>query len=322
MKVPGYDLLLPKSWQIHGKARVVVYIKKSLQYQHLNDLEHEDVQCIWFRAGFKNMKKIYYSHQYREHTNTLGNSMAAQRTALETMLMQWEEAIMHDNPDLPNEVHIAGDMNLDCLNGRWLESDYALVTLARMVLNCCNSNNFSQLVDKATRSQFNSVRNETSTSCIDHLYCNAKHRISTVKVLTFGASDHDAIVYTRYSKVPIPPPRTIRKRSYKSFNESKYLADIAQLDFTDVYCCRDVDDAAALLTSKLVGVLNIHAPWIIFQQRKHYAPWITTETEGLMKERAKAMADKQSKKLCGASTSVGTGKEVHGVGISWTSKPT
>ena len=31
-----------------------------------------------------------------------------------------------------------------------------------------------------------------------------------------------------------------------------YLKDVANLDFTDVYCCRDVDQAADLLTAKLV----------------------------------------------------------------------
>ena len=82
LKLPGYDLLLPKSWSRYGTARIVVYIKRGLEYDHIPDLEQEDVQSIWFRAGFKNSKKVYYSHQYREHTNTLGNTMAAQRTIL------------------------------------------------------------------------------------------------------------------------------------------------------------------------------------------------------------------------------------------------
>ena len=74
------------------------------------------------------------------------------------------------------------------------------------------------------------------------------------------------------------------------------MKDVASIDFTDVYCCTDVDDAAALLTAKLVDVLNIHAPWIIFQQRKHFVPWLTPETIKLMEERdqykdqAKALA--------------------------------
>ena len=63
MKVPGYELLLPTSWDTLGKARVVVYVKKSLQFEQIPALQDPQVQSIWIRAGFKNMKKIYFSHQ-------------------------------------------------------------------------------------------------------------------------------------------------------------------------------------------------------------------------------------------------------------------
>ena len=88
----------------------------------------------------------------------MGSSMAAQREALDKMLKQWENALAYDNPDASNEVHISGDMNLDSNGGRWLEADYPLVTLGRMVRDCCNFNNFSQMVDKVTRVQFNKVK--------------------------------------------------------------------------------------------------------------------------------------------------------------------
>ena len=121
------------------------------------------------------------------------------------MLAQWEDAIIYDNPDQPNEVHIAGDMNLDSLNGRCLEADYSLVSLARMVMNCCNANNFTQMVDNITRVQYNRVSRRTVVSCIDHIDCNSQHRISAVRVITCGTSDHDAIAYIRFSKDPCPP---------------------------------------------------------------------------------------------------------------------
>ena len=295
LKLPGYDLLLPKSWSKFGKARIVVYIRKSLEYDHITDLEVEDVQSVWIRAGFKNSKKVYYSHQYREHTNTLGNTMAAQRTILDKMLMQWEAAVVHDVKDSSNEVHIAGDMNIDCLEDRWQDSKYSLVTLGRMVIQCCNSNNFSQMVDQVTRVQHNSSKGETATSCIDHVYCNAKYRMSKVKVLPFGGSDHDVIIYTRYSKVPKPPSRTIRKRSYKHFKKEDYIRDVSSIDFTDVFIATDVDEAADILTEKLVQVLNVHAPWIIYQQRKDFVPWLTPETVQMMKDRDKLKEEAKSK---------------------------
>ena len=154
-----------------------------------------------------------------------------------------------------------------------------------MVIEFCDANNFKQMVNKITRVQYNSVKKETLKSCIDHIYCNTSYRISPVRIITCGASDHDGISYTRYSREPPPPARTIRKRSYKNFVENDYLRDVSRIDFTDVYCCRDVDAAAELLTRKLVEVLDNHAPWIVFQQRKNFRPWITAETVELMGQR-------------------------------------
>ena len=65
LKIPGYDILFPKSWQSQGYARVVVYIKKSLTYEQVNNLENDDVQSIWIRSSFKNCKKTYFCHAYR-----------------------------------------------------------------------------------------------------------------------------------------------------------------------------------------------------------------------------------------------------------------
>ena len=287
LKVPGYQLLLPKSWESQGKARLVVFIKKCLQYEQVDNLENCDVQSIWVRANFKNCRKIYFSHVYREHTNTLGNSMAAQKYVLDKMLRQWEDAVHFENSHSVNEVHISGDMNLDTLNGKWLDNNYSLVSLSRMVRDCCNTNNLSQLVQDVTRVQFDSTKRTTQMSCIDHVYSNSRHRISPVKIISWGSSDHDAISYVRYSKEPRSPAKTIRKRSYKNFNEQEYLKDIASLDFLDVYCCLDVDEAAEVLTQKIVSVLNVHAPWVIFQQRRNFAPWVTENTLKLMKQRDK-----------------------------------
>ena len=285
LKVPGYRVLFPKSWSVHGFARVIVYVKTTLEFEQISELEDDMVQSIWIKAGFKNSKKIYFCHSYREHTTTEGNSLSAQLQYLTKFLFQWEDAACHNNPAEPNEVHVCGDMNLDCLDGKWLKSDYRLVSLSRLVQSTCNANNFSQLVTEPTRLQYNSVKNVTDISCIDHLYCNLKYRCSKVTVTSTGTSDHDMISYTRLSKEPPIPARTIRKRSYKNFSEDKFLEDLSKVNWAEVYCSEDVDTAANALTRKLCYVLNVHAPWIQFQQRKFFSPWLTSETKELMKQR-------------------------------------
>ena len=50
-------------------------------------------------------------------------------------------------------------------------------------------------------------------------------------------------------------------------------------------CCEDLDTATEIFTRKIRFILNCHAPWIVFQQRKFFSPWLTEETKQLMKER-------------------------------------
>ena len=142
LKIPGYKILFPKSWTTQGYARVVVYVKNGLEFEQLHDLEQEEVQSIWLRGGFKNGKRIFFCHGYREHTSSLGNSLSSQRSNLESFLTQWEAAAEYNNPTETNEVHICCDMNLDCLDNRWLQPDYHLITLSRLVRDCCNMVNF------------------------------------------------------------------------------------------------------------------------------------------------------------------------------------
>ena len=56
-----------------------------------------------------------------------------------------------------------------------------------------------------------------------------------------------------------------------------FLEDLSHVDWTDVLCCNGVDIATNILTTKFIEILNTHAPWIVFQQRKAFKPWITKE---------------------------------------------
>ena len=90
-----------------------------------------------------------------------------------------------------------------------------------------------------------------------------------------GTSDHDIVSYVRYSKAPPTPARVIRRRSYKDFIEEDFITDLAVVDWSAVYAAEDVDVATEIFTEKFRYILNQHAPWIIYQQRKNYTPWIT-----------------------------------------------
>ena len=285
LKIPGYDILYPKSWESHGFARILVYVKKTFHYRQLHDLEDNLVQSVWLKGSFKNSKPIYFSHVYREHASAMGTSISQQKVYLTKLLTQWEAATAHDAAKEPNEVHISGDMNVDYNSSKWQQPSYRLCSLTNLVQNTCNAFNFSQLVQEPTRTMFNSILKTTEVSCIDHIYCNYKFKCSPPRVLVSGASDHDILSYVRYSKCPPVPARTIRRRSYRDFDKESFLAELAEVDWGDVLAMADLDAAVDMFTNQFNFVLNQHAPWIVFQDRKKYIPWLTESTKELMKER-------------------------------------
>ena len=167
---------------------------------------------------------------YREHTSNLGGSLNAQEIKLNQLLSQWEKAVEFGHPQVPNDVFICGDMNLDSLNDNWLNPQYNLYSLSQLVQRSCNLFNLSQIVKGVTRSQFNSVFNQTKISCLDHIYTNVKFKCSQPVIESFGNSDHDIIGFTRLSKEAPVRSKTVRKRSYKNFVSDQFLNDLKQAD--------------------------------------------------------------------------------------------
>ena len=211
-------------------------------------------------------------------------------------------ALAGDGNKAENEVFLLGDMNLDCYNDRWLNPDYYYFRLANLLQLFCERNNFDQLVNGITRTQFNSVRGVSDISCIDHIYTNATFRCSTPIIHSFGDSDHDAIGFVRLSKEPAEPAKTIIKRSYKHFNKEQFLEHLSFVDWSNVYRCQDLDDAVETFTNIFNEILDSHAPWVIFQNHKNSKPWITEETLEIMKKRDQAKEDHKRLSLIDSSS--------------------
>ena len=104
-------------------------------------------------------------------------------------------------------------------------------------------------------------------------------------MINFGDSDHNIIGLVRLTKEPKNLSHTIRKRSFKYFDSEQFLHDVSEVIWTDVLCCNDLDEAVALFTDKFRCILNFHAPWIVYQERKSFKPWISKNTLELMKQR-------------------------------------
>ena len=80
----------------------------------------------------------------------------------------------------------------------------------------------------------------------------------------------------------------VTKRSFKNFNKDDFLKEVKAIHWYDVYMEEDPDKATQIFTKKLKDLMDEHAPVKTFQVRKNYAPWLSKETESIMKERDEA----------------------------------
>ena len=86
-------------------------------------------------------------------------------------------------------------------------------------------------------------------SCIEHIHIYAKSWCSNPTIIPFGASKHDIILYTKYTKVGPTKCPTMRDRSYKKCN--KFLQGLQKVNWFDVSICQDLHEAVRLFTTKI-----------------------------------------------------------------------
>ena len=67
------------------------------------------------------------------------------------------------------------------------------------------------------------------SSGLDHIYTNVPEKLSPAQTIFIGSSDHRLILATRYAKNIRQNIRYCKKRSYKSFDEAKFLEEVDKI---------------------------------------------------------------------------------------------
>ena len=79
-KIPGYEIIIPESWKVYGKARMLVYVHEEIKFKvcELQD-DEKHLQTVTLEVGFGRAAKHYVNMYYREWKSivTGENSMAS-----------------------------------------------------------------------------------------------------------------------------------------------------------------------------------------------------------------------------------------------------
>ena len=66
-QIPGYEIILPVSWQLYGVARILVYVHEEINYKvcELNN-DEKHLQTVTLEVGFGRASKHFVNMYYRE----------------------------------------------------------------------------------------------------------------------------------------------------------------------------------------------------------------------------------------------------------------
>lgn len=225
-----------------------------------------DIEVLWLQVQLKHLKPILIGCGYRPPS--------ANYRYLDIMCELLDSACSTNY-----ELYFMADMNVD-----WKSLS---CPLRKKLTDTCAVSGLTQVIDRPTRISFNN-KGEKVATCIDHLYLNTPEVCSKALSVPVGCSDHNLIAIVRKTKVPKEGFKIIKKRSFKDFDQERYVRDISQAKLSDILLVDDPEIALQAFDEKLTKVVDRHAPVKKFTVRAVTAPWLDKELKGYIKEREQA----------------------------------
>lgn len=266
--VPGYRLRhVPRSLSVK-KGRgggVGFYIKHGINirnHSHSASTSHATVEQMWLTISVRGIK-LAIGTAYRPPWQDVDTFLDAVSGSVNS-LTQCEYTIL------------MGDFNINMLNVEDSKTD-KLVSF----LNCLG---FKQLVQTPTHFTVH------GSTLIDIICTNVKPRSVSVDVIPdLGAH---ALVSCEFSfKRPKIPLRTITYRPLKDIVRECFDQDLELLNWEAITELQDVNDMVNEFNSRLLLLLDIHAPLKTGVVKECCYPWITDNVKFMMQLRNKAHAE-------------------------------
>lgn len=100
-----------------------------------------------------------------------------------------------------------------------------------------------------------------------------------------SCSDHNLIAVMRKTKVPKQGQKFICKRTFKNFQENEYVAEVSNIDWSEVTQEQDPNKAVVVFNNLITKVIDKHAPIRKQAVRNVAAPWLDKDLKQYMKHR-------------------------------------
>ena len=160
-----------------------------------------------------------------------------------------------------------GDFNCDCAQ-RY--GDLVTSTTVKKLQTSLLQFNYMVVNNEPTR-----VTQDTST-LIDLVIASRTGLIRNTRNLELG-------------RVRRPPPRIVRGRTFKTFNQRDFISDLEEAPWSVCSAFDDPDDRYWAWSNIFNGICNRHAPCKEVKIRSQSLPWITPQIRHVMNQRYKIL---------------------------------
>jgi hypothetical protein len=236
---------------------VSLLIRESLKYNKRMDLslinEHCELIFIEIKKDqFESYRDILIGVMYRPPNGNLENYNNYLNDFLE--IIKTEEKL----------IYICGDFNINLLNS-------TTHTDTDNFLNCLYSNSLFPLISKPTRISKNSA------TLIDNIFTNDINNVNmTCGILCTDISDHFPIFCIQTDKNENNTIEYITKRNFNNENINKFIHDLNDTDWHEVYNINEAQAAFSYFYNKYCTLFNKNFP--IKKIKKGYKnrkPWLS-----------------------------------------------
>ena len=129
LQIEGFHIVLPKSGECHGLARIIVYVKDEVKAKVVDDhLVNSDLQSLSLEVGLGREKKTLVNFFYREWKGCVSklNCQASQIQRLIRQIDHWKQLSASNN-----DVLVMGDANVCAF--KWNDEDYNLKNISNHI---------------------------------------------------------------------------------------------------------------------------------------------------------------------------------------------
>jgi len=245
--IDGYSIF--RLDRCNGKTRggVMCYVKSNLCTKQNVDIYDSDVEALFLEVNLPNTKPIAIGTVYRPPDSTVE-------------YIDKIDNLFQKCNSIYDDVYILGDLNLNI--HRKYES--------KKVSNLAKNSQMCQLITDYTRIT------ESSRTTIDLIFVSRSDLVISSAVHSLGLSDHSMVYVVRKHKQIKLPPRTVKSRNFKNFDESKFSRTIESINWDEVKCINNVDDALSKWQSLFNQACDQHAPFKTKRIKGHLPEWVDT----------------------------------------------